>query len=91
MFILVNCSDDFGLDVAGRFDTKKEAFRNIAERVDSDFGYSIDMSEYPFENDPIGCYYSENNLAVMWGSDFCSCTYYDKYGAYNEKWLIIEA
>ena len=87
MFILVNYSDDFGLDTYGEFATNKEAFESIADVVKrADDGFDI-MSMYPFDDGDDCTLYDSGRVYVYAGSNWCNC--YN--GDLHDHWLIIEA
>lgn len=87
MFILVNHSDEYGLNCNGKFNTHKEAFECMAGEVADDYdGFDL-MSLYPF-SDKDDCLRYENSDVHVWaGKDWCNA--YNRH--YNDKWLIIEA
>ena len=86
MFILVNYSDDFGLDTYGTFDTKKEAFESIADVVNRDYADCDIMSMYPFDDIDDCELYSYGRVSINAGSDWCNC----HNGDLHDYWLIIE-
>lgn len=87
MFILVNYSDDFGLEHCGNFETRKEAFEYIADSV-CEFYADVDiMSYYPFDNMEDSLLYESDNVQVFVGNNWCNCI---KWNKHYDNWLIIE-
>lgn len=86
MFILVNYSDDFGLDTYGKFATQKEAFESIADVVSRDYADIDIMSMYPFDDRDDCTLYDNGRVYVYAGSNWCNC--YN--GDLHDHWLIIE-
>lgn len=84
MFIVVNYNDDFDIEEYGRFDTKVEAFKYIADVVKYLHDFEIDISDYPF-NDTKEIDF--NDIYISFGDNWCVCV-----GArYTDRWLILEA
>lgn len=84
MFIVVNYNDDFGLDECGRFDTKVEAFKYVADAVKCWHDFEIDMSDYPFDDTKEIDF---NDMYISFGDNWLVCV-----GAqYTDRWLILEA
>jgi hypothetical protein len=84
MFIVVNYNIDFGLEEYGRFDTKVEAFKYIADAVKFRHGFEIDMSDYPFDDTKEIDF---NDMYISFGDNWCVCV----GTQYTDRWLILEA
>ena len=85
MFILVNSSDDYGMNHCGNFDTHKEAWEYIASSVNDDYDFDV-MSLYPLHDGEDCERYNDGDIMVYAGYNWCTC-YNRNYG---DKWLIIE-
>lgn len=86
MFVLVNCSDAYGMDHCGNFNTHKEAYEYIARDVSQYYdGFNL-MEIYPFDGQNNSLVYENNDMQVRAGYNWCSC--YDD--DYSDKWLIIK-
>ena len=90
MYILVNYSDDYGLNCFGKFDSHKEAYEHIADSVMKYYGNDFDiMSIYPInanhelEDNPR---YKDNETEIFAGMNWCNCFCKD----YSDYYLIIE-
>lgn len=90
MYILVNYSDDYGLNCFGKFDSHKEAYEHIADSVMKYYGNDFDiMSIYPInanhelDDNPR---YKDNETEIFAGMNWCNCFSKD----YSDYYLIIE-
>lgn len=83
MFIVVNYNIDFGLEERGRFYTKVEAFKYIADTVKYQHGFEIDMSDYPFDDTKEIDF---NDMYISFGDNWCVCV----GTQYTDRWLILE-
>lgn len=84
MFIVFKYTDDSDLEEYGRFDTKVEAFKYVADVVKFRHGFEIDMSDYPFDDTKEIDF---NDMYISFGDNWCVCV----GTQYTDRWLILEA
>lgn len=89
MYILVNYSDDYGLEYCGKYTSHKEAYEYIADYVMEGCDNKFDiMSIYPIDDTyDVDCLrYQDNETEIFAGMNWCTCHFRD----YSDYYLIIE-
>ena len=94
MFILVNHSTENGIangiEEIGRYDTREEAAKEIANEIISTYNVDIDIDDFivtyhPYDNGDFR--YDDDNTHVWFNNYECACCNDD---GCEDDWLVIE-
>lgn len=88
MYILVNYTKDIGITEVGRYDTWRDAAREIADGIRNVFEIEVDIEEFfsrerDYDN---GDFRMNEKDSRIW---FDNYTCYCESGGHTEEWLIL--
>ena len=89
MNILISYTSDWGMDEVGRFDSREDAAKKIAEDIKNVFDVTVDLDEFllterPYDNGDFRM--DENGIRIWFDNYTCVCETDD----HSKEWLIIE-
>ncbi len=89
MHILVNYTSDWGMDQVGRYDSREDAARAIAEGIQNTFGVTVDIAEFLMDERSYdnGDFRMDENGVRIWFDNYTCVAESDDL---TKEWLIIE-